>query len=122
MTYEPDDLTRGERFQLHLAREGLTEDAAALRFGVARKTLHGWKRDRGNVPLTPLDRITPQERIVIARRRLGISRADLARTLGISAKSIERAEEADRHDRKGFAARKAIEAWLAANGWPARPL
>lgn len=78
-------LTRGEILVIRRRRANVSQTDAAIRWGVGRKLYSKWELDEIQGPDVDLvEPLEAWERAFIHRRRAGMSRATLARALGLS--------------------------------------
>jgi transcriptional regulator with XRE-family HTH domain len=85
-------LTKGERLFLVRRRRGVSQAEFARHYGVSHDTLSKVEKGRKapSYDITVRGRInpTPPELVVVLRRRLGLSQAELAEKLGVSKQTI----------------------------------
>lgn len=107
------DLTRGERLRIHRRRQGVTQEQAAVGYGVPFKHVIQWESgDRDGAPMAPaLEKLTPGEACHIARRRAGMTVMQTANALGVSRITLLKME-ADRTGTTGD-----LVAFWTARGW-----
>src|SRR3954462_13319737 len=86
------NLTPGERFLIQRWRRHRNRRQAAKEWGVTPRRIREWELDRGHIPpprvdLLP-DRLSPTEVCCIARRRSGLTPAEIGLTLGVTGKTV----------------------------------
>lgn len=118
MPYTADDLRLHERFGIWCVRARYRNEDAAAHFGVSPGRIVAWKRGKGRVPLCPIQNLTTQECVMIARWRLGWTQQILAERIGVTTASVLRMERFERHDEQGRMARDAAAAFFWKSGWP----
>lgn len=80
-----NSLTRGEALLIHRRRKGWNQTQAAKHHKVTRQVYSNWELDAGTIPQPKrpiLGHTELHERLLIERRRLGLSQADVATKIG----------------------------------------
>ena len=110
--YPSDPKTLGEHLKKRRHELGLFQKDVALRLRVNEWTFHNWETDKTEPVISMFPRTidflgyypypTPQtigEQLLSCRRRLGLSRARLAETIGIDEGTVLRMERGQRYPR-----------------------